>query len=150
MAQKYYGCFPLDLYRLGNKESNKIDILRNRDLAEIIFYRYKGVDSKVETGKSGEICWVKGGINGGISLFDDIETAPISGKFWYKIPKDVDIPHGLGLSDSRKKPNKATHYTIFPAVDMPLDNFKLLLRQIAENVKVKAMFTRIENNVGQI
>ncbi len=150
MAQEYYGYFPLDLYRLGNKERNKIDILRNRDIAEIVFYRYRGVDSKVETGRSGEICWVKGGPNGGISLFDDIKSAPISGKFWYKIPKNVDIPSGLGLCDSRKKLNKATHYTIFPAVDMPLDNFKLLLRQIAEDVKVKAMFDRIESNAGQV
>ena len=148
MAQKFYGYFPLNLYRLGNKGGNKIDILRNRDIAEIVFYRYRGSDSKVETGRSGETCWVKGGPNGGISLFDNIETAPIQGKFWYKIPHNVDIPSGLGVSDSRRKPNKATHYTIFPAVDMPLDNFKLLLRQIAEDVRVKAMFTRIENNVG--
>jgi hypothetical protein len=39
-----------------------------------------------------------------------------------------------------KRPGQATHYTIFPAVDMPLDNFKLLLRQIAESVKVNPMF----------
>jgi hypothetical protein len=31
---------------------------------------------------------------------------------------------------------------------MPLNNFKLLLRQIAEDVKVKAMFTRSESKVG--
>lgn len=148
MPQEYYGYFPLDLFRLGNKDSNKIDILRNRDIAEIVFYRYRGADSKFETGRSGEVCWVKGGPNGGISLFDDIDTAPISGKFWYKIPQNVSIPSGLGLCDSRKKIGKATHFTIFPSTDMPLDNFKLLLRQIAEDVKVKAMFTRTESNIG--
>ncbi len=141
MPKKYYGYFPLDLFRLGNNKHNKIDMIRNRDIEEIEFYRCRGLDTKTPTGNSGEVRWVKGGPGGGISLFDDILTAPISGKFWYRIPRDVKIPDGLGLCDSRRKPNKATHYTIFPAVDMPLDNFKLLLRQISENVKIKPLFT---------
>ncbi|MCF6259113.1 MAG: hypothetical protein L3J98_02975 [Gammaproteobacteria bacterium] len=142
MANEYFGYFMLDLYRLGNSKHNKIDVVRNRDIEEIEFYRYRGKDSKIATGRPGEVQWVKGGIGGGISLFDDIDTAPISGRFWYKIPKGIQIPSGLGLCDSRKRPNKATHYTIFPAVDMPLDNFKVLLRGIAENVKVTALFEK--------
>lgn len=142
MGKEYFGYFPLDLFRLGNFESNKIDVVRNRDIEAIVFYRCRGVDSKVATGQSGEVVWVKGGPNGGISLFDDIETAPITGKFWYKIAKTAEIPAGLGLADSKKKLNKATHYQIFPSADMPLDNFKLLLRQIAEDAKVSALFKR--------
>lgn len=145
MTTEYYGYFPLDLFRLGSSQSNKIDVIRDRDIEEIDFYRCQGSDSKLPTGNSGEVRWVKGGPNGGISLFDDIETAPITGKFWYRIPIDVEIPGGLGLCDSRKRPNKATHYTIFPAVDMPLDNFKLLLRQIAENVRVTALFNKADS-----
>ncbi len=142
MVKEYYGYFELDLFRLGNSEHNKIDVVRNRDIEEIEFYRCCGVDSKTPTGRSGEVRWVKGGPGGGISLFDDIKSAPISGKFWYIIPKNVSIPDGLGLCDSRRKRNKATHYTIFPAIDMPLDSFKILLRQIAEDIKVKAMFEK--------
>ncbi len=140
MTKQYYGYFPLDLYRLGTKDSNRIDAVRDRDILRSEFYRCQGVDSKTPTGKPSEIRWVKGGISGGISLFDDIATAPISGKYWYKIPKDVDVPDGLGVCDSHARAGQATHYTIFPSVDMPLDNFKLLLRQIAENVKISAMF----------
>lgn len=147
MTKEYLGFFPLDLYRLGNAEGNKIDVIRNRDIEEIEFYRCRGIDSKVPTGQSGEVRWVKGGPGGGISLFDDIATAPITGKYWYKIPKDEKIPAGLGLCDSKKRPGKATHYQIYPAVDMPLDNFKLLLRQIAESVKVNPMFIKEANAV---
>jgi hypothetical protein len=142
MAKEYYGYFPLALFRLGNSDRNKIDVVRNRDIEEIEFYRCGGVDSKTPTGRSGEVRWVKGGPGGGISLYDDIDTAPISGKFWYKIPTTVEITDGLGLCDSRRKNNKATHYTIYPAVDMTLDNFKLLLRGIAEDVKIEEMFVR--------
>jgi len=149
MVKKYYGYFGLDLFRLGNGERNKIDIVRNRDIEEIEFYRCCGVDSKTPTGRIGEVRWVKGGPGGGISLFDDIESAPISGRFWYRIPVGVDIPSGLGLCDSRRKKNRATHYTIFPATPMPLDNFKALLREIAEDVKVKPMFEKKKIDNGR-
>ncbi len=140
MPNEYYGFFPLDLFRLGSSQSNKIDVVRNSDIAELEFYRCKGVDSKAPSGAPGEVRWLKGGPAGGISLFDDIDTAPITGKFWYKISRNVDIPDGLGLIDSRRRPGRATHYQIFPAVDMPYDNFILLLRQIAEDVRVDPMF----------
>lgn len=150
MAKKYYGYFPLNLYRLGKKDDNKLDTVRGRDIEKVVFYRHRGVDSKVETGRSGEVCWVKGGSNGGISLFDDIETAPIKGKFWYKIPEGVTLPPELGLADSRKAEGKSTHYRIFPVMDMSLDNFKILLRQIAEDVKIQEMFIRLNKNVKEI
>lgn len=131
------------MYRLGNAEGNKIDVIRNRAIEEIEFYRCRGVVSKVPTGQPGEVHWVKGGPGGGISLFDDIETAPIIGKYWYRIPKNEKIPTGLGICDSKKRTGKATHYQIYPTVDMPLDNFKLLLRQIAESVNVNPMFIKV-------
>ncbi|MCG6970330.1 MAG: hypothetical protein LJE85_11230 [Gammaproteobacteria bacterium] len=77
---------------------------------------------------------------GGISLFDDVATAPISGKFWYKIPENVKLPDGLGLYDSRKKPGKATHYTIFPAHKMPLDDFIQLLKDLARDPLIVPLF----------
>jgi hypothetical protein len=140
MPNEYYGYFPLDLFRLGSSRSNKLDFVRNADVEDLEFYRCRGVDSKTPTGAPGEVRWLKGGISGGISLFDDIDTAPITGKFWYRIPKHVEIPDGLGLVDSRRKSRRAVHYQIFPAVDMPFDNFVLLLRQIAENVRINPMF----------
>jgi hypothetical protein len=106
-----YFYFPLDLYRLGNSGKNKIDVVRDRDIKNIEFYRVQGVDYPVPTGKLGEVRWVRAGKRGGISLFDDIDTAPIKGKFWYKIPQDIKLPDGLTLCDSKKKPDLAVHYT---------------------------------------
>ena len=78
--------------------------------------------------------WLHPGPQGGISLFDDIQTAPIEGNHWFKIPKDPPekskLPPGLALFKGTVKKNKATHYTIYPTVAMPLDNFKSLLRSI--------------------
>lgn len=96
-------------FRLGSSQSNKLDVVRNRDIAEMDFYRHQGVDSKTPTNRPGEVRRVKGDSGGKISLFDDMETASISGKFWCRVPAGVDIPGGLGLIDSKKHPGKATH-----------------------------------------
>jgi hypothetical protein len=37
MPNEYYGFFPLDLFRLGSSRSNKIDVVRNSDIAELEF-----------------------------------------------------------------------------------------------------------------
>ncbi|KPJ92107.1 MAG: hypothetical protein AMJ53_10030 [Gammaproteobacteria bacterium SG8_11] len=147
MPNTFFARFPIDLYRLGNKSSNKLDVIRDRDIQEMEFYRSPGCkDSKVPTGTPGEVRWVKGGPLGGISLFDDVATAPISGRFWYKIPENVTLPDGLGLYDSRKKPGKATHYTIFPTHDMPLDDFIVLLKELARNPLIVALFETEKTN----
>ena len=141
MSDSVLGYFHLDLYRLGNYNQNKLDAIRDRDVERVRFYRVAGRgDSKVPTGRSGEVEWISAGPAGGISLFDDIHTAPIGGKHWYKIPAGVKIPSGLGLHAGRAVPRRATHYTLHAALDMPMDNFKILLRTIAQDVKITALF----------
>jgi hypothetical protein len=144
MPKSYFGFFPLDLYRLGSSDHHKLDVVRDRDVSRVEFYRYKGVDYPASTGKPGEVRWLRAGPQGGISLFDDIATAPITGKFWYKIPIGTKLPPGLAIADSVFRPDKATHYNIYPVSEMPLDNFKLLLRQVAELAEIKPMFSRSE------
>jgi hypothetical protein len=120
-----YYYFPLDLYRLGGIKNNerwdKMDHVRPRDIRKIVFEL---------NGKT----LLNPGPEGGISLFDDIDTAPIQGNHWFKIPKDLPgkskMPPGIALYKGTTKKGKATHYTLYPTIEMPLDNFKLLLRSI--------------------
>ena len=122
---RHFYYFPLDLFRLGGvqneKPISKMDHVRPRDIRNIEFTRNGAT-------------WLHAGPQGGISLFDDIKTAPIKGNNWFKIPKDSPenskLPPGLALYKGTEKKGIATHYTIYPTVEMPLDNFKLLLRSI--------------------
>lgn len=51
---------------------------------------------------------------------------------YYRIPKGTQLPVGLAIVRDRFNPRlNATHYTIAPAHDMPLDQFKRLLDQLA-------------------
>ena len=80
---------------------------------------------------------IRGGRQGGISLFDDVETAPISGNYWWGIKAGKKIPPALAIwgSEPREKgipqPNKAVHYTVYPLFEMKMDTFKLHLKDFA-------------------
>jgi hypothetical protein len=150
MSDSVLGYFHLDLYRLGNYHENKLDAVRDRDVERVRFYRSPGnSDSKVQTGRAGEVEWIVAGPAGGISLFDDIPTAPISGKHWYKIPAGVKIPTGLALYAGRRVAGKATHYTLHATVQMPMDNFKALLRTIAVDAKITPLFDTTSHSTGK-
>ena len=97
--------FPLDLYRLGGIKDNepwdKMDHVRHSDIRKIEFTR-------------NVVTWLHPGPQGGISLFDDIKTAPIKGNHWFKIPKDSPdqskLPPGLALFKGTEK--KVKQHTI--------------------------------------
>lgn len=134
----FIGYVPLDLFRLGRKNDSTMTRIRDRDVKVSQFWRTPGYpDSDVETGRSGEVHWIRGGKQGGISLFDDIESAPISGKFWWKIHKGMKIPPAIAIwgakprKEGDPKPKKAVHYTVYPLTDMPMDTFKLHLKSFA-------------------
>ena len=58
---------------------------------------------------------------------------------YYKIPKDMKLPEGLVIvKDKYNKTLGATHYTIAPKHDMPIELFRLLLNQLAQQIKVGA------------
>ncbi len=72
----------------------------------------------------------------GISTFD----APnlFRGKSWeyYKIPKGTQLPEGLAvIKDQFNQRMGATHYTIAPAHDMTLSQFKNLLNILAATLQ---------------
>ena len=75
----------------------------------------------------------------GISTFDRPDTFKGSSWEYYKIPKGTKLPTGLAIvKDNYNRRVDATHYTIAPAHDMPLSNFKLLLNQLAALIERKA------------
>ncbi|MBB3292480.1 hypothetical protein SAMN05428960_1129 [Mitsuaria sp. PDC51] len=70
----------------------------------------------------------------GISTFD--KAGVPSGKDWsyYRISAGTVLPNGLAIVKDNFNPRLgATHYTIAPAHDMPLEQFKMLLNQLAVN-----------------
>lgn len=70
----------------------------------------------------------------GLSTFDRVGVP--AGKDWsyYRIPGGTELPTGLAIvKDGFNRRVEATHYTIAPAHDMPLAEFKRLLNQLALN-----------------
>ena len=75
---------------------------------------------------------------GGISLFDDYKTAPISSNSWYLIPPEVPIPKGLTLVKANHATAAgATHFTLGPAEPMSLAHFIKVLTPFANDVRIK-------------
>jgi hypothetical protein len=68
----------------------------------------------------------------GISTFDKPNIFRGTSWDYYKIPQGTVLPEGLAIVKDRFNPRLgATHYTIAPAHDMPLDHFKSLLDKLA-------------------
>lgn len=68
----------------------------------------------------------------GISTFDAPNTFKGDSWEYYRIPRGTQLPIGLAIVRDRYNPRmNATHFTIAPAHDMPLDQFKRLLDQLA-------------------
>ena len=75
----------------------------------------------------------------GLSTFD--KPGVPMGKDWsyYRLSAGTVLPDGLAIvRDAYNDRFDATHYTIAPAFDMPLDQFKLLLIQLAKNAVKEA------------
>jgi hypothetical protein len=71
----------------------------------------------------------------GLSTFD--KKGLPKGKDWeyFKIPKGTELPEGLAIvQDEYNTRFEATHYTIAPAFDMPLSQFKSKLLQLAQKL----------------
>lgn len=130
---KYFdGRVPVTLWR-ANKKGSTGHIF---DLVEKPLYRSGGIprpaDIKIDERKDGSR-WVKvEHFPRGISTFD--AQGIFKGANWeyYRIEAGTEIPVGLAIvRDGYNRIYGAHHYTIAPAWDMPLDQFKALLRQFA-------------------
>ena len=69
----------------------------------------------------------------GISTFDKPNVFTRGRWDYYKIPAGTEIPNGLAIiEDGYNVALGAKHYTIAPAFDMPLNQFKHLLNTLAQ------------------
>ena len=121
----YIDITPVDLWRLGTKNSPRLDKPR-------VPPRPGTVD--IQTFSSGAETWVKAGTSG-ISTFDKINLR-LNGDQWWKIPAGTKIP--LGLKVTRNHTDKilgVTHYRIEPSHDMPLVQFISLLTKLTADAK---------------
>jgi len=72
----------------------------------------------------------------GLSTFDAPKTFSGTSWYYYKIPKGTVLPLGLAIvKDKYNSRLGATHYTIAPAWDMRLNDFKKLLNRLASAIK---------------
>ena len=76
----------------------------------------------------------------GLSTFD--KKGLPKGRDWeyFRIPKGTVLPEGLAIVKDQYNTNfSATHYTIAPAYDMPLSQFKSKLQQLSNALIKEAM-----------
>jgi hypothetical protein len=95
----------VDLYRLGNASSSRMDNVRDQDVTKFT--------------KNG-VVWVKSR-SGGISTF----SSPSNQKNEWKLSKGASYPDGLFLNN-----DKGTHWQWEPSSDMSLDDYTRLLQQV--------------------
>ena len=108
----YLYLFQVDLFRVGNKESPRIDKVRvNKD---VDVYERNGSLMVRANGK-------------GISLFteEEIQQTRFEGWAW-RIPRGTPIPSDLWLFNDHPG-----HFMICPISDMSVDEYKALLSRIA-------------------
>lgn len=129
--ERYFdGEVPVNLWR-------GLNIKRNMALFDLVEKPYKMSNGKVrkpdltiENGWVRVKHWPRG-----ISTFD--KPGVPKGKDWvhYKIPAGTTLPKGLAIvKDSYNESFMATHYTIAPAYDMPIETFRLLLKNFAAHI----------------
>lgn len=102
---------PEEVFRLGNSNSPRLSNVRPRDVDTM---KINGVVVVIANGK-------------GISVFDKegIMRSPMSGWVWRFSP-NTPLPIGLKLVK-----DKAHHFSIAPARNMPVDKYKGLLEELA-------------------
>ena len=125
------GKTPVDLWRALNKKSAQgvFDFIEQGYV--LSNGRPRPADIKIEDIQGVKWVRVKDRPRG-LSTFD--KAGLPKGKHWeyYKIPKNTVLPEGLAVvKDEYNSRFEATHYTLAPAYDMPLDQFKAKLQELA-------------------
>jgi hypothetical protein len=127
----YDGLVPCDLWRALNRKQFSAPF----EFVEELYYLSNGnprqADITIDNSLNIPYVRVKDRPRG-LSTFD--KSGLPKGKNWeyYKIPAGTLLPAGLAIvKDDFNTRFQATHFTIAPAYDMPLDKFKFLLSQLA-------------------
>ncbi len=112
---------PVNLFRAGNAGGPRLDNVREQDIqtAEVTIGGKSVIVVKPKTG--------------GISTFDN--STYMKGKVW-KIPAGVKLPATIMIiKDHFNKQVQATHYSISPAYEMPLETYILGLQELAKSAE---------------
>jgi hypothetical protein len=128
---KYYESAPANLWR-AKRKSDKGALFGLADSDKVLSNgKVRSADITIEIRHG--VKWVScKEFPRGISTFDAPNT--FRGLSWdyYKIPKGTQLPHGLAIvKDNYNSRMMATHYTVAPAFDMPLSQFRGLLDKLA-------------------
>lgn len=122
---------PINLWRAKNLQKKQIGLF---DLVEQQVVRPGGVrpaDVTIENG----IVKVRNKPRG-ISVFDRPDIFKRGQWEYYKLPKGTILPIGLVVvKDNFNEALSATHYTIAPAHDMPIEHFRALLDTLAARIQ---------------
>lgn len=135
----FEGSVPADLWRAKNRKSSGavFDFIEENTM--LSNGRPRQADIKIES-KNG-VKWVSVKQQPrGISTFD--RAGLPKGKDWeyYRIPKGTVLPAGLAIvKDQFNTKFQSTHYTIAPAYDMPLAQFKSLLVFLSQRIIKEAV-----------
>jgi len=134
------GAVPTNLWRAFNTSKKGGHPM---DLLEEGYYRSDGNFRRADvtiTPVNGEPWVLVKHYPGGLSTFDKSKTFKRGSWEYFKIPAGTRLPEGLAVvKDEYNKVYGATHYTLAPARDMKLSEFKLLL---------KILFNEMKKDVG--
>jgi len=135
----FEGAVPTTLWRALNRKANQnvFDFIEQPMM--LSNGRPRPADIKIESRAGVKWVCIKDRPRG-LSTFD--QPGLPEGKDWeyYKIPKGTVLPEGIAVvKDEYNTRFGATHYTIAPAYDMPLDQFKSKLAQLAAKLIKEAM-----------
>jgi Tse2 ADP-ribosyltransferase toxins len=127
----YEGQVPVHLWRALNLKKNAALFDFVEDAFVMSNGRPRPADIQIVT-RSG-VKWVAVAQRPrGISTFDAPGVPKGNDWTYYRIPAGTILPQGLAIvRDEHNQRFDATHYTIAPAFDMPLLQFKLLLNKLA-------------------
>ncbi len=119
----------VEIFRAGKEDDTRMTKLRYEEDD-----RPPPKANDIATYRVGSILKVKAG-TGGISLYDGIDRNRRMGRTdrWWCIPKGAKLPENILIAkDAEPGASGLTHYSIEPAVDMPLSDFVAKLKAFAE------------------
>lgn len=137
------GCVPVNLWRAQDTRQLKTHP-HPMDFIEEPYVlpdgRRREADITITPGPEG-IPWVRvQKLPAGLSNWDRRGVFRNKAWLYFRIPKGTQLPDGLALiKDHFSELYQATHYTIAPVREMPLSEFKHLLREL---------FAQMQKDVG--
>ncbi|WP_226664739.1 hypothetical protein [Microbulbifer aggregans] len=138
--ERYFeGSVPKDLWRALNRKQGGSPFDFVEKAYKLSNGRPRPADIKIEHQNGEPWVFIKDRPRG-LSTFD--KKGVPTGKDWeyFKIPGGTDLPEGLAIvEDEYNERFKATHFTIAPAYDMPLAQFKNKLKLLANKLIKEAV-----------